>query len=89
MALYGIAKIGSGVLERSTDADAELLVRALRFFQLFSRLEKVDRDPVQGAVRHASLPINCTCKFALKASTWVREHLLRITTPPVESSYTK
>jgi hypothetical protein len=35
------------------------------------------------------MPIKSTCKFAVKASSWVREHLLRITTVSVESSPTR
>jgi hypothetical protein len=44
--------------------------------------------PRTWAPLQASMPINCTCKFAVKAS-WVREHRLRITALPVESSPTK
>src|ERR1700681_1708397 len=35
------------------------------------------------------MPINCTSKFAVKASSCLREHFLRITTLPVKSSPTK
>src|ERR1700676_505802 len=41
-------------------------------------------DPLQD-----SMPINCTCTFAVKASSCLREHFLRITTLPVKSSPTK
>jgi hypothetical protein len=35
------------------------------------------------------MPINPTCKFAVKASSGVREHFLPITALPVASSPTK
>jgi hypothetical protein len=35
------------------------------------------------------MPITCTCTFAVKASTCVREHRFRTTTCPLESKPTK
>jgi transposase len=41
-------------------------------------------DPPQ-----ASMPINSTCRFAVKCSSCLRENFLRTTTPPCRSSPTK